>query len=90
VHPTPPRRVERFGGFVRTRTRRGEDSVRHGYFHGNSDARWRALRDCLDRRVRINQESELARLTETVARIRLLRGPAVLRTAGAALASILR
>lgn len=59
-------RDERFCDFLRARTRRGDEIVLHGYFH----------RDPADR------EGEFARLDSNVARARLLRGLAVLRSAG--------
>ncbi len=52
------------------------------YFHRDPDVQWHGLRDWLERRVHIEHEGEFARLNGTVARIRLLRGLAVLRAAG--------
>lgn len=75
-------RDERFCDFVRTRTLRGDEIVLHGYFHREPDVQWRGLRNWLGRRAHIDQEGEFARLTPRVARMRLLRGLAVLRAAG--------
>jgi predicted deacetylase len=75
-------RDERFCDFVRARARRGDEIVLHGYFHRDPGKQWRGLRDWLERRVHIEHEGEFARLNGTVARIRLLRGLAVLRAAG--------
>lgn len=75
-------RDERFCDFLRARARRGDEIVLHGYFHRGPDAEWRGLRDWIERRVYTDRHGEFARLAEAVARVRLLRGLAVLRAAG--------
>jgi predicted deacetylase len=75
-------RDERFCDFLRARARRGDEIVLHGYFHRDPDAKTRSLRDWLERRVYTDLEGEFARLETNVARARLLRGLAVLRSAG--------
>jgi len=75
-------RDERFCDFLRARARRGDEIVLHGYFHRDPDAKTRSLRDWLERRVYTDREGEFARLETNVARARLLRGLAVLRSAG--------
>lgn len=75
-------RDECFCDFVRARARRGDEIVLHGYFHRGPDVERHGLRDWFERRVHTDQDGEFARLTGTVARVRLLRGLAVLRAAG--------
>ena len=75
-------RDERFCDFLRARARRGDEIVLHGYFHRDPDAETHSLRDWLERRVYTDREGEFARLDRNVARARLLRGLAVLRSAG--------
>jgi len=75
-------RDERFCDFLRARARRGDEIVLHGYIHRDPDAETRSLRDWLERRVSTDLEGEFARLERNVARARLLRGLAVLRSAG--------
>jgi uncharacterized protein len=75
-------RDDRFCDFVRARARRGDEIVLHGYLHRDPDARWRGLRDWFERRLNIDREGEFAHITAAVARVRLLRGLAVLRAAG--------
>ena len=75
-------RDTRFCDFLRARARRGDEIVLHGYFHRDPDGQLRGLRDWLARRVYTDREGEFARLDGNVARARLLRGLAVLRSAG--------
>jgi predicted deacetylase len=75
-------RDERFCDFLRARARRGDEIVLHGYFHRDPDALTHGFRDWLERRVYTDFEGEFARLDANVARARLLRGLAVLRSAG--------
>jgi predicted deacetylase len=75
-------RDQRFCDFVRARARRGDEIVLHGYFHRDPDSRWRGLHDWIERRMYTDRDGEFAHLAETVARVRLLRGLAVLRAGG--------
>lgn len=75
-------RDERFCEFLRARVRRGDEIVLHGYFHTDPGSRARGLRDWIERHVYTDLEGEFARLDSNVARARLLRGLAVLRSAG--------
>jgi uncharacterized protein len=75
-------RDERFCDFLRARVRRGDEIVLHGYFHRDPDREPRGLIDWLERRAYTDLEGEFARLDANVARARLLRGLAVLRSAG--------
>jgi len=75
-------RDERFCDFLRTRARRGDEIVLHGYFHRDPADQLCGVRDWLERRIYTDREGEFARLDSNVARARLLRGLAVLRSAG--------
>jgi predicted deacetylase len=75
-------RDQRFCDFLRARARRGDEIVLHGYFHRDPDDQYCGLRDWIDRRLHAEREGEFARLNSNVARARLLRGLAVLRSAG--------
>lgn len=75
-------RDERFCDFLRARAHRGDEIVLHGYFHHDPDGRARGLRDWWVRHVYADLQGEFARLDGNVARARLLRGLAVLRSAG--------
>jgi hypothetical protein len=75
-------RDQRFCDFLHARARRGDEIVLHGYFHRDPEGQLHGLRDWLERRVYTDREGEFARLDSNVARGRLLRGLAVLRSAG--------
>lgn len=75
-------RDERFCEFLRVRERRGDEIVLHGFWHRDLTTPVRGLRDWLERRVRTDGEGEFSRLDSSVARGRILRGLAVLRSAG--------
>ena len=78
-------RVDRDGQFcefLRARARRGDEIVLHGYLHRDSGGVPCGLGERLERRVYTDGEGEFARLGTKVARARLLRGLAVLRSAG--------
>jgi predicted deacetylase len=75
-------RDDRFCEFLRARARRGDEIVLHGYLHRDSGDVPRGLGEWFERRVYTNGEGEFARLGANVARARLLRGLAVLRSAG--------
>jgi uncharacterized protein len=75
-------RDERFCDFLRARARRGDEIVLHGYFHRDPADQLCGVRDWLERRIYTDREGEFARLDSNVARARLLRGLAVLRSAG--------
>lgn len=75
-------RDDRFCEFLRMRERRGDEIVLHGFWHRDSAAPDRGLRDWLERRVRTDGEGEFSGLDSSSARGRILRGLAVLRSAG--------
>jgi uncharacterized protein len=78
-------RVDKDTGFCRflhERADRGDEIVLHGFCHQDIARPGRGLRDWLERRVVAASEGEFARLTGDVARLRILRGLAVLRAAG--------
>ena len=78
-------RVDKDAGFCRflhERADRGDEIVLHGFCHQDIARPGRGLRDWLERRVVAASEGEFARLTGDVARLRILRGLAVLRAAG--------
>jgi len=75
-------RDERFCEFLRSRTQRGDEVVLHGYWHRDAASPDRGLRDWFERRVCTAGEGEFSRLDRHAARTRILRGLAVLRSAG--------
>ena len=75
-------RDERFCEFLRARERQGDEIVLHGFWHRDSDRPFRGLRDWIERRVRTDGEGEFSALDCGAARGRILRGLAVLRSAG--------
>ena len=75
-------RDDRFCEFLRARARRGDEIVLHGYLHRDAGGLPCGLGEWLERRVYTDGEGEFARLGANVARARLLRGLAVLRSAG--------
>lgn len=75
-------RDERFCDFLRARARRGDEIVLHGYLHRDGAEPVHGVRDWLERRVYTDREGEFSRLNANSARARLLRGLAVLRSAG--------
>jgi len=75
-------RDDRFCEFLRARACRGDEIVLHGYLHRDSSGVPHGLGDWFQRRIYTDGEGEFARLDANVARARLLRGLAVLRSAG--------
>lgn len=75
-------RDDRFCEFLRARVRRGDEIVLHGYLHRDTGGVPRGPGEWLERRIYTDGEGEFARLEANVARARLLRGLAVLRSAG--------
>ncbi|MFO1393294.1 MAG: polysaccharide deacetylase family protein [Steroidobacteraceae bacterium] len=78
-------RVDRdpdFCEFVRQRERRGDEIVLHGFRHLDRASPGRGLRDWLERRVYTDGEGEFSRVDVRDARSLILRGLAVLRSAG--------
>lgn len=75
-------RDERFCEFLRSRERRGDEIVLHGYWHQDAGRTYCSLRDRFERRIGTAGEGEFSGLNEDTARTRLLRGLAVMRTAG--------
>lgn len=75
-------RDDRFCEFLRARAYRGDEIVLHGYLHRDSGGVPHGLGEWLERRVYTDGEGEFARLDANAARARLLRGLAVLRSAG--------
>lgn len=72
----------RFARFIDARLRRGDEVVLHGFRHADCSPPGTGLRDWLERRVYTAGEGEFSRLDIDTARTRLLRGLAVLRSAG--------
>jgi predicted deacetylase len=72
----------RFASFIESRVRRGDEVVLHGYRHRDTAPRGSGLRDSLERRLYTAGEGEFSRLDFEAARMRILRGLAVLRAAG--------
>jgi hypothetical protein len=75
-------RDERFCEFLRARAARGDEIVLHGFRHDDAPQRRAGLRDRLRWRTYMHGEGEFARLDSDCARSRILRGLAVLRSAG--------
>lgn len=78
-------RVDRdavFCEFLRARQNRGDEVVLHGYLHRDPSPSCRDLRNWIERRSSPYREGEFAHLDSRGARGRLLRGLAVLRSAG--------
>lgn len=73
---------ERFCEFLRMRAGRGDEIVLHGYCHRDRTPPGSGMRDWLERRDRTAGEGEFSRLDAGTARVRILRGLAVLRAAG--------
>lgn len=72
----------RFARFIDARLRRGDEVVLHGFRHADCAPHGTGLRDWLERRVYTAGEGEFSRLDIDTARTRILRGLAVLRSAG--------
>lgn len=75
-------RDDRFCEFLRSRLRRGDEIVLHGYLHRDPGGLPKGVGGWFERRVCADGEGEFARLEANAARARLLRGLAVLRSAG--------
>lgn len=75
-------RQDSFCSFLRGRERRGDELVLHGYSHHDDAGPCREPLDWFQRRVLTDREGEFARLDASAARTRILRGLAVLRSAG--------
>ena len=75
-------RDDQFCDFLHARLRRGDEIVLHGYLHQDSGSVPHGFGEWLERRVYTDGEGEFARLEADAARARLLRGLAVLRSAG--------
>lgn len=71
-----------FARFIDERIRRGDEVVLHGFRHADCAPRGSGLLDWLERRVYTAGEGEFSRLDIDTARTRILRGLAVLRSAG--------
>ena len=75
-------RDHRFASFIESRILRGDEIVLHGYRHADTAPRPRGVREWLMRRIYTDGEGEFSRLDFEAARIRILRGLVVLRSAG--------
>jgi len=78
-------RVDRdaaFCEFLRARARLGDEIVLHGFCHHDTLPPPRGIRDWIERRVCAGGDGEFARLSGEHARLRILRGLAILRAAG--------
>jgi hypothetical protein len=78
-------RVDRdrpFRAFIDARLERGDEVVLHGWRHLDEGPPCRRLGEWIERRVRTDSEGEFACMEEEQATLRLLRGLAVLRSAG--------
>jgi predicted deacetylase len=78
-------RADRDGGFasfIESRILRGDEIVLHGYSHMDTAPRPRGIREWLTRRIYTDSEGEFWQLDFEAARMRILRGLVVLRSAG--------
>jgi predicted deacetylase len=71
-----------FLDFMRSRVSIGDEVVLHGFTHRDTAAAGTGVRDWLERRVCTAGEGEFSRLDTSTARTRILKGLAVLRSAG--------
>ncbi|MGB5101925.1 MAG: polysaccharide deacetylase family protein [Steroidobacteraceae bacterium] len=72
----------RFARFIDARVRRGDEVVLHGFRHADGAPHGTGPWDWLERRIYTAGEGEFSRLDIDTARMRILRGLAVLRSAG--------
>lgn len=75
-------RDRRFAAFIESRIVRGDEVVLHGFRHADVSPLGGGWRQWLERRVYTAGEGEFSRLDVDAARTRILRGLAVLRSAG--------
>ncbi len=75
-------RDDRFASFIESRILLGDEIVLHGYRHTDTGSRPRGLREWLTRRAFAASEGEFSQLAFMAARMRVLRGLVVLRSAG--------
>jgi len=75
-------RDRRFTAFIESRIVHGDEIVLHGFRHTDCAPPGRGLRDWVSRRIYTASEGEFSHLDFNTARTRILRGLAVLRSAG--------
>jgi uncharacterized protein len=75
-------RDDRFASFIASRILRGDEIVLHGYRHTDTPPRPRGIREWLTRRIYTDSAGEFWQLDFGAARMRILRGLVVLRSAG--------